>query len=169
MIFKYNNIKLFRNPVAGHSTSNRGFYMERDKELDSIRGNIYVRRFSLIVFVIVIAAIAIIELGVALGAEFLQTLERAAMWTGSFLCITIAGAGWVKKLSGNSKNSKDESPFWVTVLFTIIATGSTAGLYVPTLTTFALQTNAAMWCALFFTLTQKFPKRWEAKNIPAEP
>lgn len=138
--------------------------MESDiGKFGSRRESVYIARFVFILMAVAIAAMAIIELAVALNIELAQTLVRKAMWAGSFLWMAVAIAGWVDKFKG----SKNKLALWYVLLFTVVAAGSVAGMRMPTLATFALWANATLSVLFLAVIAWAFPRAW--KNCAAVP
>lgn len=118
---------------------------------------IFTIRLALIVTAVVITMVAITGLALALGVEFTKTFSRVAMWTGSFLWVTVAVGGWVERFRGNKK----ENPLWIVLISMAIAVGSVAGLYSPTFTTFALWTNTVWFLLLLIMMNGAFREAWK--------
>jgi hypothetical protein len=126
--------------------------------------NVTIGRLALVLVALAIVAMAVIELAVALNIEFTQTLVRKAMWAGSLLWMAIAVIGWWNKFK-----NKNNPPLWCAALFTAIATGSVAGMYTPTLASFALWANATLAVLFVAVIVWVFPQAWKnCAAVPAE-
>ena len=124
--------------------------------------DVYVCRFGLILFSLILVVVAIIECAVASSLEFSKTLVRPAMWIGVVFWVFLSITAWEFVFT---KNKNLGLLFVVALFFTAMTMVSAAGLYMMSLRTLTLWINMAL--SIFFLISAVFvlPKAWKDLRV----
>ena len=106
--------------------------------------------YTVVVFIFVV--MTILQLTLVLNLKATHFLAHKMMWTGSVLWLLEIICGWLQRwLEGGKQQTQS---IWKLVIFTMVALGSVAGIYIHIFNKFALLADMGLWilfCAILFS------------------